>query len=605
MKRYIGMVVCVSLAAGVNPSAYARLPGTMGFQDATALRISQSPEPDTPNEKEIEVGDFDADGDLDVAIANAYSAFGTRRNKLYRNDSGVLIEVSGTSVIPGFATKDVSRNAFFRDFDGDGWLDIGIINDLNIAGDAGRTKLYMNKQVDGAFDRFEEEGLIRLPTKGGAACGGVSLDFDQDGDMDLYLGNYPGPSQDTMYFNDGSGMFTEVTATHVPSDADYTVDVATADMNGDGKTDLLVSSLLPHFIYYNDLDDAGSEVGDYQYASSTQAISGNSLGQNAMEPGDFDGDGDMDVYWTNADFYVDRVLMNLGNDPSGQAIFQVIQGLPASVAERLGRKATVIDLNHDGRPDVVVMKEDAVESRPTILRNTTFDDAISFVDWTPAAAFPNGQLHAGWHVAAFDVDGDGWKDLLLGGSVGDHLFLSNGGTEVDEASASAALSGSLGGQPVAFSGTIGAEADAFSGPDIPSGAYLSVIVKGCGDFTLRVLGAGGEVLGESDRGGLGIEEVVTVYGAASEIVIEVTLRQACGDSDSDGDVDLYDWLGFAGCAEHGVVGGGGTTAASICDTYDLDGSGTVDFLDYAGFQRRFTGEGGQVVGSYILESLAR
>ena len=78
-----------------------RLPGTLNFQDLTATHVRMTVVEDGCtssggcNEKEVEYGDFDNDGDLDVAVAVAHSDFGQRRNKLYRNDSTVFVEVSG------------------------------------------------------------------------------------------------------------------------------------------------------------------------------------------------------------------------------------------------------------------------------------------------------------------------------------------------------------------------------------------------------------------------------------------------------------------------------------------------------------------------------
>ena len=76
---------------------------TLDFVDVTKDRIATLiAESVDGNEKDVAFGDYDNDGDLDVAIANAHSDFGQRRNKLYRNDDGVLKEVSGTDVIPEF-----------------------------------------------------------------------------------------------------------------------------------------------------------------------------------------------------------------------------------------------------------------------------------------------------------------------------------------------------------------------------------------------------------------------------------------------------------------------------------------------------------------------
>ena len=86
--------------------------GTMNFENQTSGRVVQIPgwEDSGNNVKEVEYGDYDSDGDLDAAMALAGGIFGLRRNKLYRNDGGVFTEISNTSVIPGFATLDLTRH---------------------------------------------------------------------------------------------------------------------------------------------------------------------------------------------------------------------------------------------------------------------------------------------------------------------------------------------------------------------------------------------------------------------------------------------------------------------------------------------------------------
>ena len=223
MRKAFSMFAMAAVAAfGLADSATAQLTGsppisaqstTLNFRNVTATNIVQTQGEITNNEKEVEFADYDNDGDLDASIAVALSDFTERRNKLYRNDNGVMTEVTA-AVIPGYLTLEVTRNTFFRDYDGDGWKDLITVSDSN-NGPGGITKYYRNNHPGGVFSNFVEE-TGRLNGAAGAACSSVSFDFDGDGDDDLYLGNYPFNSQDTMYFNDGTGNFTEVTNSNVP-----------------------------------------------------------------------------------------------------------------------------------------------------------------------------------------------------------------------------------------------------------------------------------------------------------------------------------------------------------------------------------------------------
>ncbi len=528
------LVAAIVLApGGMGLLAAPQTGGTLNYRDLTSVRVHPTVAEQSSNEKEVEFGDFDNDGDLDVVIANAYSDFGQRRNKLYRNDGGDFVEISGNPAIPGFSGTDVSRNAFFRDYDLDGWLDLIIVNDNNTGGDPGRTKIYINQHPGGVFSTFNEEGVARLGSgTGGAACGAVSFDPDMDGDFDLYVGNYPGPSQDTMYLNDGLGFFTNVTGSLVPSDGDYTVDVSSADMNGDGKIDLLVTNGSdPSWVYYNDIEGNGSQVGDFSYANSTYNLATPSF-ESSMEPGDFDNDGDQDFYWSNRSSVHDGLYMNTGNDFNEHALFLSLSGLPPSVMTVTSRKATVADLNDDGRLDIVVMKGgNGSNQRPTILRNVTVNGNIQFVDWTPAPAFPNGTSHKGWHVAAFDADGDGDIDLFLGGWANDHLFYRVAGAEYLEAELKGnQLPGVVNTHPASVLGT-GAEgeSDVYEISGVPASAFMSVVVNGADDYVLDILDGNDTVLTTIDRGGVGIEEA-TYYNPASmppTVKLRITIA-ACG-----------------------------------------------------------------------------
>ncbi len=493
---------------------------TLNFRNVTAKKVMPRVNETTNNEKQLDVGDFDNDGDLDAVMAISLDAFGQRRNKLWRNDNGVMVEVSGTSAITGFNVRDNSRTAFLRDYDNDGWLDIIVINDSNSGGDVGRTKYFSNKHPNGTFSHFEDESS-RLNGATGAACDGASDDFN-NGHQDLYLGNYPFNSQDYLGFNDGTGNFVTKTSTHVPNDQDYTVDISVADLNGDGKKDLMVSNHFdPSFMYYNDKLGQGSEVGDYKYSGSTQQFSLTNF-KNAMEAGDFNGDGRNDVYYSNfVNSGRDYILENGGNNAQG--IVNWIQRPMADIVGPESKKSVVADLNNDRRPDIIVMRE---TRRPVIFRNTSVNGQISFIDWTPGNAFPAGSIHGGWHAAAFDTNGDKRTDIFLGGMNDDHLFEYVKAAPQKEGNVKVTGISNLNNQsPITIIGNgRDGELDSFTASGLPTGASVSIVLRSKGDVTLRVRNASGTLLHESERGGLGIEEAMQFMvpsGSGGQLQFEV------------------------------------------------------------------------------------
>ncbi|MCH8824265.1 MAG: VCBS repeat-containing protein [Planctomycetes bacterium] len=598
MKRAMLLITLVILCAGTTGQARADgIPGTMNFRNVTGTNVVQTTGETSNNEKHIDFGDFDEDGDLDAVIAVAYSDFGNRRNKLYENIDGVMTEVTGSGAIPGFGITKVSRVAFFRDFDMDGHLDIWIINDSNYQNGTGNDQLFIASWIGGEFVQFVEENN-RIPGSAltGAACSGWSADFNQDGFMDVYCGNYPNSAQDRLYTNShGNGVFANITNTHVVASNDYVVDVNGADLNGDGKLDLLISQFGTHQnrIYYNDLNDAGSGVGDFSYTGSQQSLGNPLANENSMDTADFDGDGDLDIYWTQqTGSNGDRILRNNGNDAGGKATFSILNILPPSVTNTVSRKVDVADFNNDGRIDAFVARETGA-GRPTILRNVTVSNIMQFVDWTPANAFPVGNMHTGWQAAIFDTDGDGDVDIFLGGWVGEHLFENIGINGMPESRIGGVLPPFYNQSPIAIvGGTSAGASDVFvTSENISSSSFISVVLSGPDDYHLQVIRTSDQVVvANSNRGGIGVEEALQVAITTTgtyDIVVNgmdcaFNIIGDCGISTEDL-LELF--------ANWGPVKPGNPS--------DLDGSGDVSTQDLLDLFAHWGSS------DYILEILSR
>jgi hypothetical protein len=585
------MTFAVGLAALAAGTSHAedRLPGTMNFTNVTGTNINQTVPETATNVKEVEHGDFDNDGDLDVAVAAAGGVFGNRRNKLYRNDEGVFNEVSGSPIISGFTVQDLTRHAFFRDYDGDGWLDLCIANDD--LGGGGPFKLYMNQHPGGVFSHFAEEGAARGLTFE-ASCGGVSIDADNDGDWDIYSGNYPGPSQDRLYTNNGDGTFSIITSTHVPEDGDYTIDVGSSDFNGDGKLDLLVANHTPNYVYYNDKNNEGTEPGDYKYGTNGTGGKqnlGTSGADGAMEPGDFNNDGMVDFYWTNkVGSQGDRIVQNMGTNANGMVTWSDVMP-PAYATSSTANKSAVEDLNNDGRVDIVV---GVTSGRPAILRNTSVNGIISFVDWTPASAAPSGTSLRAHHSGLFDANGDGYRDVFVGGDANDHLLLNVETPSYTEAKLGGSLPALWNSEPVAVEGAGEVGSSDIYTVSATSGGFLSIVASSGSDVRIIVRNPSGGFMGSSNRGDIGVEEALQVQTTASGAHEIEVITLACADSvDTNGDcmVDVQDLVN--------VILAWGS------DQADADGNddGVVDVQDLV----NIIVEWGPVDSSYVLEVLGR
>ncbi len=594
------LLAALLVPAAAAPS-FADLPGTLNFSNQTGSRVSSNTAEIASNEKEVDIGDFDEDKDLDVVIANAFSDFGARKNKLYRNNGGTFQEITTAGAIPGFAVDKVSRNAFMRDYNGDGHLDIYVVNDSN----SNPNQLFLAVWIAGAFDHFQES--LNFVTNGstnlGAACSGWSADFDQDGDADVFTAAYPNSSQDQLILSNNNGTFTNFTSGQmVINGGDYNVDVCGADMNGDGKLDLVNSQHgnTSNTIFYNHNLNAGTVIGDFSYVGaggSSQFLPNPANLENSMEAGDFDSDGDQDLYFSDGSGVTgDYILRNDGNDANNKAILPP-GGVPvplASVNNLISRKVSVADLNADGRVDALVMKEETSNSRPTVLRNVTVNGVIEFVDWTPAPAFPTGNVHKGWHSAIFDTNDDGDLDVFIGGWAGDHLIEHVASTEYTEAALVGGAVPSLFNQsPAAIVGSVGlTPPDVYTVSSLTAAGILSVIIDGADDYQIQILDAADVVLATINRGGLGVEEALTFDPASMPATAKVRVTAlACGNPyniSGDCGVSVVDFLD--------VLAAWGPNPGNPAD---VDNSGAVDINDFL----LVLGAWGD--SNYILELLAR
>lgn len=203
--------------------------GTGRFRDETETRWPQgSAESRT---QDLEAFDADGDGDLDVAVGNE------GQNQLYRNDDGILIDVTAER-LP--RENDESREVRAADFDGDGDLDLLVANVQFVLDEPERDALWLN---DGT-GKFSAAPADWWPTAGDASNFTIqALDLDGDADIDIVAPNtlFRRTAGDyRVLLNDGKARFTLAAPnTVLPRAADGNgFDIEVADFDRDGRTDL-------------------------------------------------------------------------------------------------------------------------------------------------------------------------------------------------------------------------------------------------------------------------------------------------------------------------------------------------------------------------------
>jgi hypothetical protein len=266
--------------------------------------------------------------------------------------------------------------------------------------------------------------------------GGGFLDYDMDGDLDVYLPNgapLPGSAvapvqpRNALFRNDGNGRFVDVTAAAGVGDPGYGMGMTAADVDNDSDLDLYVTNFGPNVFYRNE--------GDGTFSDRTEA-SGLAAGgwSSSAAFADYDRDGNVDLYVAR---YVDFALDNhkfCGNqaknikaychpdvyDPvpgilfrgRGDGTFEDRTKESGVFVEREGKGLGVVwgDYDNDGDSDLYVAND---SMRNFLFRN---DGKGRFEDVTLLAGVgysEDGQTQAGMGTDIADYDGDGILDITV------------------------------------------------------------------------------------------------------------------------------------------------------------------------------------------------
>jgi len=380
--------------------------------------------------------------------------------------------------------EGTGTGAMFFDYNGDGWLDIYFVNGCwlkNVNDNRGRrfrgklANCLYRSNADGTFTDVTRKAGVG--DKGyGVGCS--AADFDDDGDLDLYVLNY-GPN--VFYRNNGDGTFTDISLASGLADPNWSLSSPWFDYDNDGDLDVYVANYLEY--------DSG-EFRSY-YAA-------------AGYPGPLSYNGRPDaLYRNNGDGTFTNVTKESGvYQPNGRAM-----------------SATVADLNNDGFLDIYV-PNDAMENYYfRNMGNGTFENEGLIMG---LAFGEGGQGVSSMGPAIGDVDRDGWLDIYIP-DMGYGCLLMNRKNYFEDRTTPTNLA-IVCGQYTGWGGILF---------DYDCDGYLDVFVANGNahheyteeDVLMRNDGTGNFV-DVADRSGPYFREKYVGRGAT------------CGDYDNDGDLDL-------------------------------------------------------------------
>ncbi|EAR02563.1 VCBS repeat-containing protein [Maribacter sp. HTCC2170] len=333
----------------------------------------------------VSVGDINNDGLEDIFFSGNMVP-----NKLYLNKGNMEFEdISENAGILG--DERWFTGTTFVDINRDGYLDIYC--SVNGKFPPHNNLLYINNQDNTFTEKASEYGID---------CDGNSIqstffDYDKDGDLDLYVINYPPTSfiapvpyyahklenhelseSDRLFRND-NGHFTDVTIDAGLSNFGLSLGVVAADVNNDGYTDIFVSNDFnaPDFLYINNQDGTFTN----QIDTSLQQTSFFGMG---AEIADFNNDGHMDIFQLDmsaADHFRSKANMSSMNP---DAFYQSVN----------------IGLHHQYMQNSLQLNRGNSNGELPVFSNVSRLAGVSSTDWS-------------WGGLLADFDNDGWKDLFV------------------------------------------------------------------------------------------------------------------------------------------------------------------------------------------------
>jgi hypothetical protein len=345
---------------------------------------------------------------------NAKTIFGGEHKNKY------LLETTGCGVA-------------FYDYDNDGWLDIFLVNGTRLEGFPAGTEptshLFRNNR-DGTFTDVTVKAGVAHSGWGQGCCVG---DYDNDGWDDLFVTYF---GKNVLYHNNGDGTFTDVSqkAGVAGTGKRWNTGCAFVDYDRDGKLDLFVANYIDmdlatapvpesgpclyksvmvacgppglqggkNILYHNNGDGTFTDVSE---AAGILGASG-TYGLSVLTA-DFDNDGWPDIYVAD-DSTASALYQNKKNGKFQDIAIEAGCALSPDGKPQAGMGVSAADYDMDGNLDIV--KTNFAGDTPSLYHN---QGRANFEDTTFTAGLGAHTQFLGWGCGFFDMDNDGWPDILI------------------------------------------------------------------------------------------------------------------------------------------------------------------------------------------------
>jgi len=345
---------------------------------------------------------------------NAKTTFGGEHKNKY------LLETTGCGVA-------------FYDYDNDGWLDIFLVNGSRLEGfpkgQEPTSHLFKNNR-DGTFTDVTAKAGVAHSGWGQGVCIG---DYDNDGYEDLFVSYF---GKNVLYHNNGDGTFTDVSekAGVAGNGKRWNTGCAFVDYDRDGKLDLFVANYIDldlatapvpesgpclykavmvacgppglkggkNILYHNNGDGTFTDVSE-----ASGILSANGTYGLGVLTADFDNDGWPDIYVAN-DSTASALYQNKKNGKFQDIALEAGCALSPDGKPQAGMGVSAADYDLDGNLDIV--KTNFAGDTPSLYHN---QGGANFEDTTFTAGLGLHTQYLGWGCGFFDMDNDGWPDILI------------------------------------------------------------------------------------------------------------------------------------------------------------------------------------------------
>jgi hypothetical protein len=351
----------------------------------------------------VAIFDFNNDGYDDI-----YLTGGLKNDQLYENlGDGAFREVTKQMGVVQFRSIK-TMGVVAGDIDNDGFTDLFITTAEN-------SRCYLLKNINGQF--FEDISLASGINQQAWSMSAAMADYDLDGDLDIYVGNYVDfsdlpfdqnitrPLPDFFYQNNGNGVFSLINNPLTIDNEGCTLVTAFSDIDQDGDSDLLVLNDFGDFYVPNKLLLNNWPSLDYSDISGTSGLNSaiNSMG---VAIGDYNEDG-------NLDYYVTNIGHNILYENNGNAEFiDTARDLNVSDGTGVCWGTAFLDVNNDGHLDLYA-------SKGSILNLNDSQENLLYLGSGPQRQFQNASQslitdspNKARGMAYGDLNNDGLLDII-------------------------------------------------------------------------------------------------------------------------------------------------------------------------------------------------